>query len=127
MTTFEAVERAIGMALAPAFLLTATMTALNALTTRLTRILDRTRDGAQLAERAWLERRSFWARRSVQLCAISAFLVASQIMWTFSAALMGGQNGVMLAVLLSMAMVAFMAAMLAFVFETMLAERGPKE
>ena len=127
MTTFEAVERAIGMALAPAFLLTATMTALNALTTRLTRILDRMRDGALSGERAWLERRSLWARRSLQLCAISAFLVAFQIMWAFTAALMGGEDGVVLAVMLSLAMIAFMAAMLAFVFETALAERGPKK
>ena len=127
MTTFGAVERAVGMALASAFLLSVPMTALNALTTRLTRILDRMRDGAQPGERAWLGRRSFWARRSVELCAVSAFLVASQIMWTFSAALMGGQNGVMLAVLLSLAMVVFVAAMLAFAFETMLAERGGKE
>ena len=127
MTTFGAVERAVGMALAPAFLLSAPMTVLNALTTRLTRILDRTRDGAQPGERAWLGRRSFWTRRSVQLCAVSAFLVASQIMWTSSAALMVDQNGVMLAVLLSLTMILFMAAMLAFVFETMLAERGGKE
>ena len=111
------------MALAPAFLLTA----LNAPTVRPTRILYRMQDGAQPGERAWLERPSFWARRSVQLCAVSAFLVALQIMWTFSAALMGGQNGVMLAVLLSLAMALFITAMLAFVFETMLAERGPKK
>ena len=123
MTTFGAVERAVGMALASAFLLSVPMTALNALTMRLTRILDRMRDGAQPGERAWLGRRSFWARRSVQLCAVSAFLVASQIMWTFSAALMGGQNGL----LLSLAMIVLMAAMPAFVFETMLAEREPKE
>ena len=123
MTTFEAVKRAIGMALAPAFLLPAPMTVLNALTTRLTRILDRMRDGDQPGERAWLGRRSFWARRSVELCAVSAFLVASQIMWTFSAALMGGQNGL----LLSLAMIVLMAATPAFVFETMLAEREPKE
>ena len=115
------------MALAPAFLLSAPMTVLNALTTRLTRILDRMRDGDQPGERAWLGRRSFWTRRSVQLCAVSAFLVASQIMWTFSAALMVDQNGVMLVVLLSLAMVVFVAAMLAFAFETMLAERGGKE
>ena len=119
MTTFEAVKRAIGMALAPAFLLTA----LNALTTRLTWSPDRLRGGAQPGERAWLGWRSFGARRSVQLCAVPAFLVASQIMWTFSAALMGGQNGL----LLSLAMIVFMAAMPAFVFETMLAERGVKE
>lgn len=114
------------MALAPAFLLTATMTALNAVTTRLTRILDRMGDAALSDERAWLERRSTWARRSVQLCAISAFLVALQIMWAFSAALMGGEDGVVLAALLSLAMLVFMAAMLAFVAETVMAERGPK-
>ena len=127
MTTFEAVERAIGMALAPAFLLTATMTALNALTTRLTRILDRMGDAALSTETAWLERRSLWARRAVQLCAVSAFLVALQIMWAFTAALMGGEDGVALAALIALAMLVFMMAMLAFVFETVLAERGPKK
>ena len=120
------VERAIALALAPAFLLTATMTALNALTTRLTRILDRMGDAALLQERAWLERRSTWARRSIQLCAVSAFLVASQILWAFTAALFGDEGGMVLAVLLSLAMVAFMGAMLAFVAETVIAERGPR-
>lgn len=119
------VERAIGMALAPAFLLTATMTALNALTTRLTRILDRMGDAALVDERAWLERRSTWARRSIQLCAVSAFLVASQILIVFGAAMMGGENGTIVALLLSAAMIAFMAAMAAFVTETVMAERGP--
>lgn len=119
------VERAVVLALAPAFLMTATMTALNALTTRLTRILDRLGDSATLKEREWLERRSLWTRRAVQLCAISAFLVAAQILFAFGAALMGHQEGVVLALLLSAAMLAFMAAMAAFVLETVIAERGP--
>jgi hypothetical protein len=126
VTTLEAVERAISLALAPAFLLTATMTALNALTTRLTRILDRMGDAAGPNERAWLDTRSRLARRSVQLCAISAFLVALQIVLAFAAALLEGENGIAIAVVLSIAMLVFMAAMLAFVAETIMAERGPR-
>lgn len=126
MTTLEAVERAISLALAPAFMLTATMTALNALTSRLTRILDRMGDAARPNEQAWLQRRSRLARRSVQLCAVSAFLVALQVVLTFAAAMLEGQNGALIAMVLSLAMLAFMAAMLAFLAETIMAERGPR-
>ncbi len=126
MTTIEAVERAISLALAPAFLLTATMTALNALTTRMTRILDRMGDAAGPNEQAWLQRRSRLARRSVQLCAVSAFLVALQILVTFAAAMLEGENGFFIALVLSAGMLAFMGAMLTFVAETVMAERGPR-
>ena len=126
MTTLEAVETAISLALAPAFLLTATMTALNALTSRLTRILDRMGDSAGPNEQAWLRRRSRLARLSVQLCAVSAFLVALQILLTFGAALLEGQSGALIAIVLSLAMLAFMGAMLAFLAETIMAERGPR-
>ena len=126
MTTLEAVERAISLALAPAFLLTATMTALNALTSRLTRILDRMGDAARPNEQGWLQRRSRLARRAVQLSAVSAFLVALQVVLTFGAALLEGQSGALIAIVLSLAMLAFMAAMLAFVVATILAERGPR-
>ena len=126
MTTLEAVERAISLALAPAFLLTATMTALNALTSRLTRILDRMGDAARPNEQGWLQRRSRLARRAVQLSAVSAFLVALQVVLTFGAALLEGQSGALIAIVLSLAMLAFMAAMLAFLVETIMAERGPR-
>ncbi|NCY25441.1 MAG: DUF2721 domain-containing protein [Alphaproteobacteria bacterium] len=126
MTTLEAVERAISLALAPAFLLTATMTALNALTSRLTRILDRMGDAARPNEQGWLQRRSRLARRAVQLCAVSAVLVALQVVLTFAAALLEGQSGTLIAIVLSLAMLAFMAAMLAFLVETIMAERGPR-
>jgi len=126
LTTLEAVERAISLALAPAFLLTATMTALNALTSRLTRILDRMGDAARPTEQGWLQRCSRLARRAVQLCAVSAFLVALQVVLTFGAALLEGQSGALIAIVLSLAMLAFMAAMLAFLVETIMAERGPR-
>jgi hypothetical protein len=126
LTTLEAVETAISLALAPAFLLTATMTALNALTSPLTRILDRMGDSAGPDEQAWLRRRSRLARLSVQLCAVSAFLVALQVLLTFGAALLEGQSGALIAIVLSLAMLAFMAAMLAFLAETIMAERGPQ-
>jgi len=126
LTTLEAVERAISLALAPAFLLTATMTALNALTSRLTRILDRMGDAARPNEQGWLQRRSRLARRAVQLCAVSAVLVALQVVLTFAAALLEGQSGTLIAIVLSLAMLAFMAAMLAFLVETIMAERGPR-
>ena len=126
MTTLEAVERAISLALAPAFLLTATMTALNALTSRLTRIIDRMGDAAGPNEKAWLGRRSRLARLSVQLCAVSAFLVALQVLLTFGAAMLEGQSGALIAIVLSLGMLAFMGAMLAFLAETIMAERGPR-
>jgi hypothetical protein len=126
VNTLEAVERAISLALAPAFLLTATMTALNALTTRLTRILDRMVDAAGPSEREWLDTRSRLARRSVQFCAASAFLVALQITLTFVGALLGLRDGSWVALVLIAAMAAFMAAMLSFVAETIMAERGPR-
>jgi hypothetical protein len=126
LTTLEAVERAISLALAPAFLLTATMTALNAPTSRLTRILDRMGDAARPNEQGWLQRRSRLARRAVQLCAVSACLVALQVVLTFASALLEGQSGTLIAIVLSLAMLAFMAAMLAFLVETIMAERGPR-
>ncbi|RVT95964.1 DUF2721 domain-containing protein [Rhodovarius crocodyli] len=126
MQPLQAVEQAIGLALAPAFLLTAAMTALNALTTRQTRILDRMSDtAAQGPVLDWLQRRAHFARRAVQLAGVSALLVATQIMFGFILALTDAQSGTVLALLLVGGMLAFIAAMLCMLTETIMAERGP--
>jgi hypothetical protein len=49
-----------------------------------------------------------------------------QVVLTFGAALLEGQSGALIAIVLSLAMLAFMAAMLAFLVETIMAERGPR-
>lgn len=125
MHELEAVESAIGLALAPAFLLTAAMTALNALTSRQTRILDRMSDTAHGPTRAWLDRRGHFARRAVQLAGVSALLVATQIMVGFVLALLGVRSGITVALLLVGGMLAFIGAMLCMLIETIMAERGP--
>ena len=113
----------MGLALTPAFLLPATMTALNALTSRLTRILDAMSDAAGPVEQSGLSAHPRLARRGVQFFAVCAFLVAWQIAFTFIGALLGLRDGGWVAVVLILGMAAFI---LTFVVETAMAECGPR-
>jgi len=123
VNTPEPVERAMGLALTPAFLLPATMMALNALTSRLTRILDAMSDAAGPAEQSGLSAHPRLARRGVQFFAVCAFLVAWQIAFTFIGALLGLRDGGWVAAVLILGMAAFM---LTLVVETAMAECGPR-
>ena len=122
------IERTIQLAIAPAFLLTGIMSALNTLTTRLGRLIDRERAiraGAEPlpGEMRRLARRARAAHRAIVGCVLAALLLCALIVTSFAGPLFGLRTGTALAVLLIAALLALMLALTLFLEEVRLASR----
>jgi uncharacterized membrane protein len=121
------IETAIQTAIAPAFLLTGIFGALNVITGRLGRLIDRERairDGVSPAlpnERARLASRARCAHYSISWCVMAAILLGALIVVSFGGALLGMRVAWALAALLISAMAALIAALLFFLAEIRLA------
>ncbi len=121
------IERAIGLAIAPAFLLTGIFSALNVLAGRLARLVDRERainTGAVAplpGEQPVLVRRARCAHLAIGCCVLAACLLCILIVVSFVAAFLGLRVSGVLAVVLVSAMLALLAALLLFLQEIRLA------
>ena len=125
----EEIERAIGQSLAPAFLLTGIFSALNVLTSRLARLIDReraVRNGlspalpGELPRLAW---RAWCTHRAIGACVLAAILLCSLIVASFGGVFLGLRVAWLLAALLVAAMLSLMAALALFLAEVRLASR----
>lgn len=125
----EEIERAITQSIAPAFLLTGIFSALNVLTGRLGRLIDRERairnglSPALPGERKRLVRRAWCLHRAIGACVLAAILLCSLIVASFGGAFLGLRVAWVLAALLIAAMVALIAALALFLAEVRLASR----
>ena len=123
------IERSIAAAIAPAFLLTGIFGALNVLTGRLGRLIDRERairEGRAPAlegERGRLARRARCVHRAIVGCVIAALLLCALIVWSFAGALLGLPVAWVLAALLVGAMAGLTVALLYFLAEVRIASR----
>lgn len=121
------VEGAIQSAIAPAFLLTGIFSALNVLTGRLGRLIDRERsirEGRSAALPGELPRLAGRARhlhRAIGACVVAAILLCMLIVWTFAGGFLGLPVAWVLAGLLILAMLALIAALALFLAEVRLA------
>jgi hypothetical protein len=131
------VSRVIQLAVAPVFLLTAIATMINALNTRLGRIVDRRRvvreragppgtasDPAAEAEIAMLVRRSGLVYYAIFGAVLSALLVCLVVAGAFLGALLGVDLARPVAALFIAAMLAMIAALGLFLREVFLAVRS---
>jgi len=123
------IEKAIQMAIAPAFLLTGLFAALNVLTQRLARLIDRERDlrdGASKplpGERATLAARARCAHRAISCCVIAAMALCLVIVVSFLGVVFEWVAAFVVAGLLLVAMAALMVALGCFLLEVRLATR----
>ncbi len=123
------IERAIQLAIAPAFLLTGIFSALNVLTGRLGRLIDRERairNGLSqplAGERLRLAQRARCMHLAIGCCVTAAILLCSLIVVSFGGVILGLRVAVVLAVLLIAAMLALIAAMALFLGEVRLASQ----
>ena len=124
------VAHVIQLAVAPVFLLTGIGAILNVITSRLARIVDRTRvlngsnerdDPAHKLEMATLSRRSRWVHWAVGLCTMSALLICIVI----AALFVGSETGIdpyqVVSLLFISAMLALIFGLLCFLREVFLA------
>ena len=125
----QGIEHAIMLAIGPAFLLTSLFAALNVLTQRLGRLIDRERDirdgGAEAlpGERLALARRAHWLNLAIGLCVLAAILMCLVIVASFVGLVLELLAAFVIAGLLLVAMVALIAALLCFFAEVRLAAR----
>jgi Protein of unknown function (DUF2721) len=121
------IERAIQLAIAPAFLLTGIFSALNVMIGRLSRLTDRARairDGGSPVlpgERLRLARRARYAHRAITCCVLAAILLGSLIVTSFVGIFLGLRVAWMLAALVVAAMLALITALCLFLAEIRLA------
>lgn len=121
------IERVIQSAIAPAFLLSGIFAALNVLTGRLGRLIDRERtirnqlSPALPGERLRLVRRARCVHRAIFSCVLAAILLCSLIVWSFVGGFLGLPVAWVLAALLVAAMLALIIALLFFISEVRLA------
>lgn len=127
------IAHAIGLALAPVFLLTAISALLAVMTGRLTRIVDRARaletlvanDHAAAAshrgELALVARRARVVSAAIALCTTTALLIAALVATLFIGAVLGFQAAVPIALLFIAAMLTLIAALALFLREVFLA------
>jgi hypothetical protein len=128
-----AVAHVIQLSVAPVFLLSGIGAMLAVMTNRLSRVIDRARtlEAKALAdpsvaaaihdELSTLSRRATQISRAITLCTITALLVCGVIVTLFLGAFFGFDASVPAALLFVTAMVAFMAGLLLFVREVLLA------
>jgi hypothetical protein len=121
------IERAIQLAVAPAFLLTGIFSLVNVLTGRLGRLIDRERSvrnglsPAQPGERQRLAQRARCVHRALAACVLAAMLLCSLIVASFGGVFFGLKVAWLLAVLLVAAMLALVGALTLFLGEVRLA------
>jgi MFS family permease len=121
------IERAIQSAIAPAFLLTGLFAALNVLTGRLGRLIDRERSIREQAapalpgERGRLGQRAHCLHRAIFCCVLAAILLCALIVWSFAGGFLGLPVAWVLAALLVGAMLALIVALVLFLAEVRLA------
>ena len=124
------VAHAIQLAVAPVFLLTGIGAILNVITTRIARIVDRSRtlsnpntpkQPAQLEEMAMLKRRVRWVHWAVSLCTMSALFVCIVIAALFAGSEIGMDPARVVSLFFISAMLALIFGLLCFLREIYLA------
>ena len=121
------IERAIQLAIAPAFLLTGIFSLLNVLAGRLGRLIDRERSirnglaPALPGERRRLAQRARCVHRAVSACVLAAIMLCSLIVTSFGGIFLGLRVAWLLAVLLVAAMLSMVGALTLFLGEVRLA------
>ncbi|UFN48550.1 DUF2721 domain-containing protein [Roseomonas sp. OT10] len=115
-------------AIAPAFLLTALMGALNMLSARLGRVIDRERAiragaAAMSGERQQLARRARAAHRAITACVVAALLICALIVISFAGPFFGLRTGFVLGAILVLALLALMVGLGFFLEEVRLTAR----
>jgi hypothetical protein len=124
------VAHVIQLAVAPVFLLTGIGAILNVITTRLARIVDRSRvltnlndqiKSAQKEEMAMLARRTRWIHWAVSLCTMSALLICIVIAALFVGSVTGFDPSRTVSLLFISAMFTLIAGLLCFLREIFLA------
>ena len=126
---------AIQTAVAPVFLLSGVGALLNVLTSRLARIIDRTRaieegdvaaklgETAAQAELAILRRRGLLIQRSIGLCTVSALLVAGVVAAIFLGTFVSFDYSAAVAIMFILAMLTLMVGLVMFLREVRAAIR----
>lgn len=124
------VAQVIQMAVAPVFLLTGVGAILNVITSRLARIVDRSRvlgisndqnKSAQKEEMAMLARRARWVHWSVSLCTMSALFICIVIAALFVGSETGMDPSRAVSLLFISAMLTLISGLLCFLREIFLA------
>lgn len=124
------VSHAIQQAVAPVFLLTGIGAILNVITTRIARIVDRSRalsnssnskQPAQLEEMAMLKRRVRWVHWAVSLCTLSALFICIVIAALFVGSEIGVDPSRAVSLFFISAMLALISGLLCFLREIYLA------
>lgn len=129
------VAHLIQVALTPIFLISAIAATLNVLTGRLARIVDRARTMEERLRSgpgnedlgklhhllAVAERRAGWINVAITLTTVSALFIALLVVLLFLNAFVRGDLSTLIAVLFILSMVAFAAALLAFLIEVRIA------
>jgi archaellum biogenesis protein FlaJ (TadC family) len=124
------VAHVIQLAVAPVFLLTGIGAILNVITSRLARIVDRSRvltslndqiKSAQKEEKAMLARRTRWIHWAVSLCTISALLICIVIAALFIGSVTGFDPSNTVSILFITAMFSLISGLLCFLREIFLA------
>jgi hypothetical protein len=129
LTDIAEIERAIQLAIAPAFLLTGIFSLVTILANRLARMIDRERAvRAGLAqplpgEQLYIVRRARQAHRAIGACVLAAILLCLLIVMAFAGILLQLNVAWVLAALLVAAMIALMVALLLLLAEIGLAFR----
>lgn len=127
------VAHVIQLAVAPVFLLTGIGAILNVITTRLARIVDRSRalnsiadriHPAQREELAMLARRERWVHWAVNFCTLSALLVCIVIAALFVGSEISIDPSSAVALLFISAMLTLISGLLCFLREVFLATKG---
>src|SRR5487761_1986646 len=127
------VTHAIQQAVAPVFLLTGIGAILNVITTRIARIIDRSRAlsnssnpklPAQLEEMEMLRRRVRWVHWAVSLCTMSALFICIVIAALFVGSEIGVDPARAVSLFFISAMLALIAGLLCFLREIYLATQN---
>jgi hypothetical protein len=126
----DGIARTIQIALAPSFLLTAIGAILALLTSRLGRVVDRSRwieanyapkgdprHDYQLAQLRWIDLRMKYANRALVLCTLSAMLICIVIAGLFTSALFNFALGQAMAMAFIVAMLLLIIGMVYFLYE----------
>jgi predicted signal transduction protein with EAL and GGDEF domain len=123
------IERAIQLAIAPAFLLTGIFSLLNVVCSRLARLVDRERtirngnSPALPGEPAHLGLLVRYGHHAIAYCVTAAILLCSLIVVSFGGVFFGLRVALVLAVLLILAMFSLASALVLFLLEVRLAAR----
>jgi hypothetical protein len=127
------VAHVIQLAVAPVFLLTGIGAILNVITTRLARIVDRSRalnsfadqeNPARNEEMAMLARRERWVHWAVNFCTLSALLICIVIAALFIGSEISLDPSPAVALLFISAMLTLISGLLCFLREVFLATKG---